>query len=135
MPNQDQDQQREQGLGRDTWVFAAGHMPLGSTGPEPEFTSRDELCVLNTGGSDACLEVHVYHPDRDPVGPYEITVEARRVRAVRINGLIDPEAVPLAQPYALVVTSDEPVVVQLRHVDTRQAAQAVALLPGWTGEA
>lgn len=128
-------QQQEQRIGRRTWVFATGHMALRSTGEEPEFTSRDELCVVNTGSSGACLEVVVYHQDKDPVGPYEIEVPARRMRAVRINGLIDPEAVPLAQPYAMVVTSDEPVVVQLRHVDTRQAAQAVALLPGWSGEA
>ena len=124
----------QQSLGRRIWVFAAGHMPMGSTGTEPDFTSRDEICVVNTGERRACLDLVVYHTDRDPVGPYRIEVNSRRTRAVRVNGLIDPEAVPLGVPYALVITSDEPVVAQLRHVDTRQEAQSVALLPGWTGE-
>ncbi|GAB3811791.1 sensory rhodopsin transducer [Tessaracoccus terricola] len=117
-------------LGHTTWAFAAGEMPDGSTGHEPEFTSRDELYLLNTGDDDTCCELTVFHTDADPVGPYEVVVPGRRVRLVRINNLIDPQAVPLGVPYALTVTSDHPVVAQLRHVDTRQAALGVAITSG-----
>lgn len=121
-------------LGRRSWAFAAGHLPDGSTGHEPEFTSRDELCLLNTTGDDACAEVTVYREDRDPVGPYEIRVPGRRVRHVRVNGWIDPEPVPLGVPYAITVTSEVPIVVQLRHLDTRQAELGVAVSTGVAGD-
>ena len=121
---------RNKALGHTTWAFAAGEMPDGSTGHEPEFTSRDELCLLNTGDDDACCQLLVFHTDAEPVGPYRVVVPARRVRQVRINNLIDPQAVPLGVPYALTVTSDHPVVAQLRHVDTRQAELGVAITSG-----
>jgi hypothetical protein len=110
------------GQGHRRWAFAAGEVPVHSTGEEPEFTSRDELCVLNLGPVRAHVEVTVYHHDRDPVGPYRLEVDAERVCRRRINDLIDPEAVPLGQPFGLLVESDVPIVVQLQRLDTRQDA-------------
>lgn len=112
-------------LGQRLWAVTGGRIPLTSTGHEPEFTSFDMLCVLNTGGKDATLKLTIYYADRDPVGPYEITVAASRVRHVRFNDLIDPEAMPLNVDYACVVEASEPVVVQFVRQDTRQAANAI----------
>ncbi|GGA75260.1 hypothetical protein GCM10011490_27520 [Pseudoclavibacter endophyticus] len=120
-------------LGRTTWAFAAGHMPDGSTGHEPEFTSRDELCLLNVTDTEACAELTIFHEDRDPVGPYRIAVPASRVKHTRINDLIDPEAIPLGAPYGMTVVSDVPLIVQLRHLDTRQAELGVAITSGVPG--
>lgn len=116
-------------VGRRRWGFAAGYLPDGSTGPEPWFTSRDELCVLNAGPSIAHLELTIYHEEVDPVGPYRLTVGAKRVCHARINDLIDPEAVPLGVPYGLVIESTVPVLVAFRHYDTRRAELAVAISP------
>lgn len=112
------------------WTFAAGNIPAAGTGHEPEFTSREELCLLNTGDGDACAQLHIYHSDREPVGPYRIDVPARRVRHIRLNDLIDPQAIPLGVPYAMVLTSDVPVVAQVRHLDTRRDGIAVAVYTG-----
>lgn len=115
------------------WAFSAGFIPSGATGPEPDFTSRDEICLLNPGGTEACAELTVLHTDSDPVGPYRIEVPPRRVKHVRIGDLIDPAAVPLDVPYGFTLESDQPVVVQMRHLDTRQEALAVsvtAAIPG-----
>ncbi len=114
--------------GRTTWVFSAGFTPSQSTGQEPDFTSRNTLCLLNTGERDACVEVTFYHQDRDPVGPYEILVEAQRVKHQRINDLIEPEAVPLDAPYGVVVESDVPVTAQLYYLDSRGGELAVSHL-------
>jgi FAD/FMN-containing dehydrogenase len=40
------------------------------------------------------IEVTLFYSDRDPVGPYKLTVPPRRVRRVRVNDLINPEAPP-----------------------------------------
>lgn len=116
------------GLGRRTWVFSAGFAPSQSTGREPEFTSRNTLCLLNTGEAEACVKLMVYHADADPVGPYEIRVAAQRVKHQRINDLIEPEAVPLDAPYGLVLESDLPVVAQLYYLDSRAGALTVSHL-------
>jgi hypothetical protein len=112
-------------LGQRTWVVPAGWIPAGSTGHEPDFTSRDEVVILNTGETDATVSLTVYYAHRDPVTGYEFDVAARRVRRVRVNDLIDPEAVPLEVMYAVVLEASVPVVVERIHVDTRQAENAM----------
>ncbi|MDB1089799.1 sensory rhodopsin transducer [Streptomyces sp. ACA25] len=121
-------------LGHRIWVFPGGHVPASGTGPEPEFTSRDELCLLNSGADDARIEITVLHQDREPVGPYPLVVAARRVRHVRINDLIDPQAVPLGVPYGAVVRSDVPVVAQLTRTDTRRGHLSTSVAAGFSAE-
>lgn len=121
------------GPGRRRWAFSAGWIPPESTGHEPEFTSRDVLCLLNAEALEACVQVTVHHAERDPVGPYLISVGAGRVKQARLNDLIDPEAVPLGEPYGLMLVSDVPVVAQLAHLDTRGGQLSGALLNGVPG--
>ncbi|MEU5549342.1 MULTISPECIES: sensory rhodopsin transducer [unclassified Micromonospora] len=106
-------------LGGLVWVVPGGHIPLDSNGPEPEFTSFDKICVLNTTDADARLTLTFYYEDAEPVGPYRFVVGARRIRHVRVNDLIDPEAVRLDRPYGCVVHASEPVVVQFLRQDSR----------------
>jgi hypothetical protein len=114
------------GIGCKTWAIADGHMPLRSHGAEPEFTSVDKLCILNTSEKDADLEITIYHSDSEPIGPYPLQVAARRVRHVRFNDLINPQAIPLDRPYAAVIRSSVPVLVQVTRRDTSQAENAIA---------
>lgn len=113
-------------IGAKVWAIPGGHMPLRSSGEEPRDTSCDELCVLNAGHFDVNLRLTIYYEDREPVGPYPLKVAARRVRHVRFNDLIDPQALPLDTPYAVLVVADHPVVVQFTRRDTSQAANAIA---------
>lgn len=115
------------------WTFAAGVIPERSSGREPENTSRNVLCLLNATESDGCAEVMIFHEDREPVGPYRISLPAKRVRHVRINDLIDPQAVPYGVPYGLAITSDVRVAAQLVYVDTADGRFAVTALPGTPG--
>jgi hypothetical protein len=120
-------------IGAKVWAIPGGHVPLLSSGEEPRNTSRDEICVLNTGSTDAQLQLTVYYTDHDPVGPYPLLVPAQRVRHVRFNDLIDPQALPLDTPYAVLLTADHPVVVQFTRHDTSQAANAVATTMAFPG--
>lgn len=112
-------------IGKKTWAIPGGRIPLRSTGREPECTSVDQLCILNAGADEARLEITVFYAACDPVGPYRLTVPAKRVRHVRFNDLIDPLAMPLDTDYAALVESDVPVVVQFFRRDTSQAENAV----------
>lgn len=112
-------------IGRRRWAIAEGYIPPRSTGPEPEMTSHETACLLNTGDRDAHVRITVYFTDRDPVGPYRVTVPARRTRHVRFNELKDPEPIPRGTDYASVIESDVPIVVQHTRLDSRQAENAL----------
>jgi hypothetical protein len=112
-------------IGRTRWAIAEGWIPDGSTGPEPEMTSHETLCFLNTGEEDADVAITLYFDDREPAGPYRLKVPARRTLHQWINRLEDPEPVPKATDYAMLVESSVPIVVQHTRLDTRQEAAAL----------
>lgn len=105
-------------IGNMLWAVPGGCIPLESTGPEPAFVSQDRLCLLNAGGEETGISLTVFYADREPVGPYRLALKARQVRHIRVNDLIEPEALPLATEYALLIESDHPVVVQFTRMDT-----------------
>jgi hypothetical protein len=118
-------------IGRRTWAIAEGWIPSESTGPEPQMTSHETACILNAGPRDAHLEITLLFADRDPAGPYRVTVPARRTLHLRFNELDDPEPVPRDTDYASVLRSDEPVVVQHTRLDSRQAENALLSTIAW----
>ena len=80
-------------IGHRVWAVAEGYIPTWSTGPEPEMLSHDTVCLLNTGTEPAQVHITVYYSDRDPAGPYRVTVDGRRTKHVRFNDLTDPDRV------------------------------------------
>jgi hypothetical protein len=121
-----------QTLGRTSWVIAEGYIPSGSTGEGPAFESHETACLLNTSDQDAHVEITLFFTDREPVGPYRVTVPARRAVHQRFNDLTDPEPVPRDTEYASVLESDVPVVVQHSRLDSRQAELALLSTVAWT---
>jgi hypothetical protein len=120
-------------LGATRWAIPEGYIPETSTGPGPQLESHEAFCVLNASDRDAHLEVMIYYADREPAGPYRITVAARRTRHVRFNNLTDPEPVPRGTDYASVIVSDVPVVVQHTRLDSRQPANALLSTIAYSG--
>lgn len=112
-------------IGRKNWAIAEGYIPPASHGPAPEMTSHEAVCMLNTCDEDAHVQIMIYLSDREPVGPYRITVPARRTKHVRFNNLEDPAPVPRGTDYASTIESDVPIVVQHTRLDSRQDANAL----------
>ena len=112
-------------LGRTRWAIAEGWIPPYSHGPEPQMTSHETACLLNAGDRDAHVSITVYFSDREPAGPYRVTVPARRTKHVRFNDLRDPEPIPRATDYSSVIESDVPIVVQHTRLDSRQSENAL----------
>ena len=115
-----------QPLGRRRWAIPEGWLPSRSEGAGGRaLESHEAACLLNAGDSDAHVAITVFFADRDPAGPYRVTVPARRTLHLRFNDLRDPEPVPLATDYASVIESDAPIVVQHTRLDARQAESAL----------
>ncbi len=115
----------EHAIGSRRWAIAEGYIPETSTGPAPEMTSHETACILNAGDADAHVTLTVYYADREPAGPYHLTVPARRTLHLRFNDLDDPEPVPKGTDFASVFESDVPIVVQHTRLDSRQSENAL----------
>lgn len=112
-------------LGKKRWAIAEGYIPDGGHGPAPAMTSHETACLLNASDADAHVRITVFFANRDPAGPYELTVPARRTRHLRFNDLTKPEPIPKGTDYSSVIESDVPIVVQHTRLDTRQAEAAL----------
>jgi hypothetical protein len=112
-------------IGRTRWAIPEGYIPRESTGPAPELTSHESVCILNATDEEALVRITIYFSDREPAGPYELTVPARRTRHVRLGDLGHPERIPRGTDYASVIEASVPVVVQHTRLDSRQAENAL----------
>ena len=112
-------------IGGRHWVIAEGYIPGQSVSSDPAFVSHETACILNAGDEHAAVSITLYYEDREPVGPYRANVPARRTLHLRFNDLTDPEPVPRDTPYASVIKSDVPIVVQHTRLDSRRAEIAV----------
>ena len=112
-------------IGSKVWAIAEGYIPGWSHGPAPQMESHESACLLNTSDLDAHVQLTIYFSDREPAGPYAITVPARRTLHLRFNQLETPEPVPRDTDYASVFRSDIPIVIQHSRLDSRQAENAL----------
>jgi hypothetical protein len=112
-------------IGQRRWAIAEGYIPSWSNGPEPQFTSHETACLLNAGDQEAHVEITIFFSTRDPIGPYRVTVPARRTLHQRFNEFEDPEPIPTDTDYASVIESDVPIVVQHTRLDSRQTENAL----------
>ena len=68
------------------------------------------------------------------MGPYRLTVPARRTKHLRFNELKDPQEIPRGTDYASVFVSDVPVVIQHTRLDSRQAENALITTIAYAAE-
>jgi hypothetical protein len=112
-------------IGRKRWAIAEGYIPSESSFSDRALISHETACILNAGDQDAHVAITIFFADREPVGPYRLTVAARRTLHLRFNDLTDPKPVPRDTDYASVVESDVPIVVQHTRLDSRHAEVAL----------
>lgn len=105
--------------GERTWAIAEGYIPSASADESRELVSHETACLLNAGDQEAHATITIYFADREPAGPYDAIVPARRTLHMRFNDLSDPEPIPRDTDYASLLESDVPIVVQHTRLDSR----------------
>ncbi len=107
-------------LGKKTWVFADGDLPEHPEGlGQPK--AHEALMVVNYGEVAAHLKIDLLFENDEPKENLQLTVEPKRVACFRMDLPIwgDDYVIPYGQ-YALVVTSDEPIVAVFGRLDRRK---------------
>jgi hypothetical protein len=112
-------------IGRRRWAIAEGYIPSESAFSDRALISHETACILNAGARDARIEITILFADREPAGPYKVTVGARRTLHLRFNDLKDPNPVPRDTDYASIFESDVPIIVQHTRLDSRRAELAL----------
>ena len=108
-------------IGSRRWAIAEGYIPSQSSFTDPALISHETACILNASDEEAQVRITVFFADREPVGPYLITVKPRRTLHLRFNDLKDPAPIPRDTDYASVFEANVPIVVQHTRMDTRHA--------------
>jgi hypothetical protein len=112
-------------IGRTRWAIPEGYLPERSGDLGRALESHEAACLLNAGDADAHVAITVFFADREPAGPYRVTVPARRTLHLRFDDLREPEPIPRARDYASVIEADVPIVVQHTRLDARRAGTAL----------
>lgn len=107
------------GEGNLIWVLPDGWLP--PEGGEGDMINHESLMIMNTGNQVAEVKIDIYFADRVPVKDLPLTVEAERIRAVRLD--LSSELgfeLPRATQYALKIRSNVKIIVQYGRMDVRQ---------------
>jgi hypothetical protein len=108
-------------IGRKRWAIAEGYIPSESSFSHHALISHETACILNAGDETAHVRVTIFFADREPLGPYQVTVAAHRTLHLRFNDLKDPAPVPRDTDYSSVFESDVPIILQHTRLDSRHA--------------
>ena len=108
-------------IGRKRWAIAEGYIPSQSSFSDRALISHETACILNAGDREAHVAITIFFADREPVGPYHVTVGARRTLHLRFNDLKEPAGVPRDTDFSSVFEADVPIVVQHTRLDSRHA--------------
>ncbi len=108
-------------LGHKRWAIPEGWIPSQGSFADPALMSHETACILNAGDEAAQVRITIFFEDREPVGPYVVTVPPRRTLHLRFNDLREPEPIPRDTAYSSVFESNVPIVVQHTRLDSRRA--------------
>lgn len=115
---------RKRPAGEKKWVVPDCYLPEKSTGG---LESHESTCVLNVGAREASLVFTAYFEGRPPIQKLLARCPSQRTMHVRVDSLRNSEgqSIPKGVPFALVVESNVPVVVQHTRLDSTQPALAL----------
>jgi hypothetical protein len=117
------------GLGRARRAFGDGDLPApGERGPY----GHESLFRFNPNVHPAAVRLTVYFDNREPEPDVRVTVDAERVRCLRLDQMIGQRGFRVRYgQYALLVESDQPIIAQIGRLDVRQPNLAYCTVMGF----
>jgi len=110
-----------QPIGRRRWAIPEGYIPSQSSFTDKALVSHETACLLKAGDQQAHVNITLFFADREPVGPYRVTIAPRRTLHLRFNDLEEPAPVPRDTDFSSVFEANAPIVVQHTRLDSRHA--------------
>ena len=115
--------------GKTTWMIPDTYLQKkeNSRSSDPADRSHEAICVLNTSDNDAHIALTLFFADREPNTAFTSFCGARRTHHIRLDKIRDKDGngIPEGVPYAILLQSTAPVVVQYSRLDTSAAEMAL----------
>ncbi len=110
--------------GKKTWLIPDCFLEPVSNG---NFVSHEAICVINTSSERADIKLTLFFEDRDADDSFSSFCEPMRTHHIRLDYLKNAkgEEIPRNVPYAILVESSTPIVVQYSRLDTAQSELAL----------
>ena len=111
-------------IGKNTWLIPDGYMSDTAKGT---LVSHESVCVLNLSGDTAHIDLTLYFEDREPLRGFHATCDHERTHHIRLDKQVNDDgiSIPREVPYAILVESDTPIVVQCSRLDVTQPEYAL----------
>lgn len=119
--------------GKKVWLIPDAF--LGSESAN-DLTTHEAVCVINTSDRDAKIALTLLFEDRDPIAGFRSVCGAARTHHIRLDKIRDENGngIPYDTPYAILVESSEPIVVQYSRLDASRAELALMTTIAWSPE-
>ncbi len=103
-------------FGKKVWAVGDGYMSHTEKG---EYKSHEAVCVLNVSDKTANIKIKVFFEDREPMDGFSAICESNRTNHIRLDKISNSsgEKIPTDTPYALLIESDTPIIVQHSRMD------------------
>lgn len=110
--------------GKKVWLIPDCYLNSVSKNPS---VSHEAICVINTSDEDAEIKLTLFFEDRPAMDGFVSLCGAKRTHHIRMDKLCDKEGrlIPRDTPYAALVESSVPIVVQYSRLDTSAAEMAL----------
>ena len=110
--------------GKKTWLIPDTYLNSIS---KNENLSHEAICVINTSDKDAAINLTLYFEDRDCMKGFTSFCKAEKTHHIRLDKIrgANGEMIPRDVPYAVLLESDVPLVVQYSRLDTSAAEMAL----------
>ncbi len=110
--------------GKKVWLIPDCYLNSVSKNPS---VSHEAICVINTSDEDAEIKLTLFFEDRPAMDGFVSHCGAKRTHHIRMDKLCDKEGrlIPRDTPYAALVESSVPIVVQYSRLDTSAAEMAL----------
>lgn len=106
-------------FGKTLWAVGDGFMSDTQSGG---FVSHEAICVLNVSGETANITYEIYFEDREPLKGFCAVCENERTNHIRLDRAVNDkgETIPKDTPYAILIKSNVPIIVQHSRLDVSQ---------------
>lgn len=111
--------------GKKTWLIPDTF--LSSVSGKGEQPSHEAICVINTSGCDAHIKMTLLFEQKEALQGFCVVCPSMRTNHIRMDKIKskDGYTIPRDTPYALIVESDTPIVVQYSRLDTSSTNMAL----------
>ena len=110
--------------GKKVWLIADNYLNSKSLN---DWNSHEAVCVLNTSDVDAKIDFTLFYEDREKKTDVHSFCPAGKTHHIRMDKIKDDKGELLLRdtPYALLIESNTPVVVQYSRLDTSRRELAL----------